>query len=39
VQPAAQESSSSSQEAMQNTEAVRQRDARSRDTSRDRESR
>lgn len=38
VQPPAQESSTS-QEAMQNTEAVRQRDARSRDTSRDRESR
>jgi len=43
-QPAAQESSSqgsasTSQEVLQNIEAVRQRDARSRDTSRDRESR
>jgi len=37
--PSQQETSSASQEAIQNTEAVRQRDARSRDTSRDRESR
>lgn len=39
VQVPSQETSSTSQEVMQNTEAVRQRDARSRDTSRDRESR
>jgi len=41
VQPPAttQESSSTSQEVLQNIEAVRQRDSRSRDTSRDRESR
>ncbi len=37
--PSQQETSPASQEAIQNTEAVRQRDARSRDTSRDRESR
>ncbi|WP_305825144.1 FtsH protease activity modulator HflK [Massilia brevitalea] len=37
--PSQQETSAASQEAIQNTEAVRQRDARSRDTSRDRESR